>query len=146
MDQRIVIRADVADGVTLQLQSPVLPLALGGVICRFRKCRDDLIALRIVFQPQWSKCRCVLMTMSMSSGATPAAASLSSSWAGCPCTSIMRSESLLPFPVSTSTLRSPVRMRSEFNPAVMKLRSSGTIRFDHMTFGTTPKKAPPSIG
>jgi len=44
-DQRIVIRADVADGVTLQLQSPVLPLALGSVIRRFGKRRDDLIAL-----------------------------------------------------------------------------------------------------
>src|SRR5690348_6183538 len=49
-------------------------------------------------------------------------------------------------PVSTRMFCLPVRMSRELRPAVMKFRSSGGALRDHITFGTTPKNAPPSSG
>src|SRR5436853_76625 len=39
-DQRVVVVADVADGVALVLAAPVLPLGFLSVILRVGKCRD----------------------------------------------------------------------------------------------------------
>src|ERR1700751_4153795 len=49
-------------------------------------------------------------------------------------------------PVSTRMFCLPVRISREFRPAVMKFLSSGGALRDHITFGTTPKNAPPSSG
>src|ERR1700733_14077201 len=58
----------------------------------------------------------------------------------------MRSESLLPIPVSTRTVFLFVRISSELSPAATSFFSSAAALRDHITLGTTPKNAPPSSG
>src|SRR5262245_52760989 len=54
------------------------------------------------------------------------------------------SPSLLPMPVSISTVCLPVRTSTEFRPVTTRFMASACSFFCHKTLGTMPKKAPPS--
>ena len=145
-DQRFVIHRAIADRIPRVLFARVFEFAALRDVARAGQGRAAHGRLSsTVLPPQWSQCRCVLMTMSKESGSNPWLVRTSRRRGGSGNASAPRAL-VVPHAAAgfdqnpwqpSSTTKQLNRLRYDSN------RRAGCV-FDQSVFGTTPNIAPPS--